>query len=59
MLQGEPEVNADQLDNVPENNVAAENDATAESSENEATADHQCNDKEQMICQVSHLYHCS
>ena len=55
MLQGEPEVNADQLDNVLENNVAAENAAAAESSENEATADHQCNDKEQMISQVSHL----
>lgn len=60
MLQGEPEVNVDQLDSVArKDNVAAENDAIAESSEKEAFDDHQGIDKELTICQVSHLYHCN
>ncbi|KAM5586264.1 hypothetical protein ABKV19_005259 [Rosa sericea] len=49
--RSEPELKVDQLDSVLKDNVAAENDATAESSEKEAFDDHQCNDKELMICQ--------
>ncbi|KAK9937843.1 hypothetical protein M0R45_014611 [Rubus argutus] len=53
-MRGEPEVNTDQLDSVVrKDNVAAENDAIAESSEKEAFDDHQCIDKEPTICQNS------
>ncbi|XP_050368014.1 uncharacterized protein LOC126786286 isoform X2 [Argentina anserina] len=54
----EPEVPANKLDNVLEDNAAAVNDATTKSSEKEAIRDHQCNDRKLMICQVSRLYHC-
>lgn len=53
-MRGEPEVNTDRLDSVVrKDNVAAENDAIAESSEKEAFDDHQCIDKEPTICQNS------
>ena len=55
MLQGEPEVHADQFDTVLKDNVSVVNDVTAESSEQEAITDHQCSDKELMIYEVSLL----
>ncbi|XP_024199191.1 uncharacterized protein LOC112202412 isoform X2 [Rosa chinensis] len=51
--RSEPELNVDQLDSALKDNVAAETDAPAESSEKEAFDDHQCNGKEPIICQSS------